>query len=270
MERIYDDIVAYGDLAYLLTYKLCQDPLEIFFGSLRASLGHKNNPNVLQFQGAYKRLLCGCFNKTEFGNCQWDDSTSILVQEPSVAVCIENVDEQFKVSMVEPPIMSATDEFKGNILIYTAGYIQRRIQATSGCDECVAVLTSTATTSAFIDQKDRGGLVRPNPDTVKIVETADKVLEEAKKTGNIFVHNHLFKKLNISTLSHINDKQPNIFKDLDNHTHSQHSSHKANIIKQIASLYFSIKLKHLAKLNNIQRNTLTRHKHKKAVIFQHE
>ena len=192
------------------------------------------------------------------------------LQESSVAVCIENVDEQFKVSMVEPPVMSLLDEYKGNILIYTARYIQRRIQAISGCDGCLAVLTSTSTSSAFIDQKDRGGLVRPHPDTVKIVETADKVLEEAKKTWNIFVHNHLFKKLNISTLSHINDKQPNIFKDLDNHTHSQYSSLKANIIKQIASIYFSIKLKHLAKMNNIQRNTLTRHTHKKAVIFQHE
>ena len=79
--------------------------------------------------------------------------------------------------------------------------------------------------------------MKPKPDTVKIVETADKVMDEVRKTGEIFKQRHLFKKLNIRTLSHVIDKQPNIMAALDNHTytHTQHTSLKANIIKQIAS-----------------------------------
>lgn len=44
-------------LKYLLTYKLSQDHLELFFGCVRCHLGYNNNPTCRQFIAAYKRLL---------------------------------------------------------------------------------------------------------------------------------------------------------------------------------------------------------------------
>ncbi len=44
-------------LKYLLTYKLSQDHLELFFGAVRAAGGSNNNPTTQQFTAAYKRLL---------------------------------------------------------------------------------------------------------------------------------------------------------------------------------------------------------------------
>ena len=44
-------------LKYLLTYKLSQDHLELFFGCVRCHLGCNNNPTCRQFVAAYKRLL---------------------------------------------------------------------------------------------------------------------------------------------------------------------------------------------------------------------
>jgi hypothetical protein len=44
-------------LLYLLTFKLSQDFLETFFCAVRGRRGFNNNPNALQFQSAYRRLL---------------------------------------------------------------------------------------------------------------------------------------------------------------------------------------------------------------------
>lgn len=35
--------------SYFLTYKICQDPLELFFGEIRQRGGFNNNPNAEQF-----------------------------------------------------------------------------------------------------------------------------------------------------------------------------------------------------------------------------
>jgi hypothetical protein len=53
---LYEEYNCQG-LDYLLTFKLSQDFLETFFCAVRARGGFNNNPNVLQFQSAYKRLL---------------------------------------------------------------------------------------------------------------------------------------------------------------------------------------------------------------------
>jgi hypothetical protein len=53
---LYEEYNCQG-LDYLLTFKLSQDFLETFFCAVRARGDFNNNPNVLQFQSAYKRLL---------------------------------------------------------------------------------------------------------------------------------------------------------------------------------------------------------------------
>eukprot|EP00064_Thunnus_orientalis_P015343 superscaffoldBa00002830_g15395 len=58
-DGIYEDLVEQpaAQCRYTLTYKLSQNHLELFFSAIRAHGGYNNNPNVRQFQGAYKRLL---------------------------------------------------------------------------------------------------------------------------------------------------------------------------------------------------------------------
>ena len=78
LRMIFTDIVLGGGLEYILTYKMSQDPLEIFFSSIHACLGFNNNQNVVQFQAAYKKLCAGGILKSSIGNCLWDDDTKIL------------------------------------------------------------------------------------------------------------------------------------------------------------------------------------------------
>jgi hypothetical protein len=54
---LYEDLILSGRMKYLLTYKLSQDHLELFFCAIRSCLGSSNNPNCIQFESAMKRLM---------------------------------------------------------------------------------------------------------------------------------------------------------------------------------------------------------------------
>lgn len=57
IKAMYSDLVLNGPLQFILTYKLCQDPLEHFFGLIRARFGSNNNPTPLQFKHTYRKIL---------------------------------------------------------------------------------------------------------------------------------------------------------------------------------------------------------------------
>jgi hypothetical protein len=42
---------------YLLTYKFSRDHIELFFSKIRHRFGNNNNPNVIEFRTAMKKLL---------------------------------------------------------------------------------------------------------------------------------------------------------------------------------------------------------------------
>ena len=65
-------------LKYLLTYKLSQDHLELFFGAVRSAGGFNNNPTTQQFTAAYKHLLLRSHIEGGKGNCEKRDPIDIL------------------------------------------------------------------------------------------------------------------------------------------------------------------------------------------------
>ena len=77
---IYMDLVekAEAPLKYILTYKVSQDHLELFFGALRSAGGFNNNPTTQQFTAAYKRLLLRSSVQGGNENCQTREQVDIL------------------------------------------------------------------------------------------------------------------------------------------------------------------------------------------------
>uniref|UniRef100_A0A1B0DFL1 Transposable element P transposase n=1 Tax=Phlebotomus papatasi TaxID=29031 RepID=A0A1B0DFL1_PHLPP len=57
IRQIYEKVKSYVGQDGLKTYALNQDHIELFFGSVRTRLGSNDNPTVLQFRSAYKKLL---------------------------------------------------------------------------------------------------------------------------------------------------------------------------------------------------------------------
>ena len=79
-KEIFNEMVGKesAPLKYLLTYKLSQDHLELFFGAVHAAGGFNNNPKTQQFTAAYKRLHLRSHIEGENGNCEKRDPIEIL------------------------------------------------------------------------------------------------------------------------------------------------------------------------------------------------
>jgi len=56
-------------LKFVLTYKMSQDHLELFFGCVQARGGSNNNPNSVQFKNTLRQLLFTKNITVESGNC---------------------------------------------------------------------------------------------------------------------------------------------------------------------------------------------------------
>ena len=63
INELYNYVVKTGDLNFMLTFKLSQDPLENFFGSIRMACGNNNNPTSIQLKSAFQSLLCNTLNR---------------------------------------------------------------------------------------------------------------------------------------------------------------------------------------------------------------
>jgi len=59
-------------------------------------------------------------------------------------------------------------EFSHNIIEYIAGYIVKQLQKSLLCENCLAVLIAKAERNNFINRKNRGGLIQPSSDVIKI------------------------------------------------------------------------------------------------------
>ncbi|KAK3872733.1 hypothetical protein Pcinc_022203 [Petrolisthes cinctipes] len=87
-------------LQYLLTYKLSQDHLELFFCAIRASGGFRNNPTALQFMSAYKRLLLRHEIKSGTGNVSAQDVTKVLTSATTSSILKRAVEDKTEDIMV--------------------------------------------------------------------------------------------------------------------------------------------------------------------------
>ena len=141
-------------------------------------------------------------------------------------------------------------ELKENVVIYIAGYIQRKVISKVDCQMCKDYLykEEALCTSKLIDRRDLGGLIKPNKELVDIVKIADTILEmKIKCSKDLFCERNLFKKLSIQALNFINDQRPNILAALDHGS----SHHKVKILKSVFVSFFSMRVKYICKIKKL-------------------
>lgn len=80
--NMFKDLVK-KKLVDMLTYKVSQGHIDMFFASISSMGGFNNNPTVKQFEGAYKRLLLKTELETTSTNCAVVDDTFILMVSSS-------------------------------------------------------------------------------------------------------------------------------------------------------------------------------------------
>ena len=184
-----------GEVKFLCTRRLNQDPLENFFGSIRQQGGNCDNPTPLQFTQAFRKLF---FNNYLLpmgtGNCTPDLDT-ILVN--SKAIKNTKIDSEEKDNTVQPMLFaeitdvdynSATIEenlVSKNAITYVCGYLLKKYLEKHTCATCSGALTKQDFDSpnellchfkAYDTNKQQfGGLTVPAPALVQYISKAEQI-----------------------------------------------------------------------------------------------
>ena len=281
-------------LEYLLTYKLSQDHLELFFAAVRSAGGFNNNPTTEQFTAAYKRLLTRSHIEGGKGNCKQRDPIEILsaigdsskVNGKSVtittAALIRKYDLQQRVPMQcdhdysDAPNMVKLSEYKTAAISYISGYVAKSVQQKILCDDCRTALGSqdnTAPSSEFLKLKDSGKLFKPASSVVNICNESEKCFERmlAKNAGKLPHGKGIPEAIATVVLGTL--KVSSLFTELDDHMFdwTVDDNHVYKLIKKIVKCYCKVRLYHLGKETTADLSgEKIRKKLNKLVLFKHQ
>ena len=199
-------------LQYILTYRFSQDHIELLFNKICHKCGWNNNPNVLQFMHALRRLLKRNSLKHRILG------TELI----SMMHCVSQMDYlvslQSRISTKKPQLITMTmkrmnyswermliqldhessSELQDNVLYYISGFVVRALISKLKCKEYIGELlldpsdphalkvTDYLIHAKFTCFKQKGGLILPSPGVLKIVKVAEVLSEKRNhaKMGN--------------------------------------------------------------------------------------
>lgn len=150
-----------------------------------------NNPNALQFESAFKRLLMRNDVKASVnGNCEINDISILNVPSSSSTIKVlnkeyklndeveeeEEGEEEFpKIDQPSELTHDLSSEYINDIVTYIAGFVERIISCKIKCEECIQVFEKEEKIqNNFVTFKDRGGLVSPKKSLFKICLIAER------------------------------------------------------------------------------------------------
>lgn len=249
-------------LKYLLTRRLSQDHLELFFSSIRSRGGNRNNPNAVQFKSAYRKCLIARVEPSMNSNCKPMECDLLAT---TGTADIHGVNEKNdRPTMLTDNAESAEHSYCGdydslslyveNVVQYIAGSVVRQVSKKLTCIECLQVLLSgeDIEKEGLIKEKDvKGGLLNPSNDVVKLCKTAESVI---RKNDNMLRKNtkNLMLKLQTEVYAMLPDHMFQKSDHLFTATEPGEKSHYASLMERIVKQYYTCRLHHFCR-NTAQR-----------------
>ena len=261
---------------YLLTYKLSQDHLELFFSAVRQRGGWNNNPSAVHFGSAYRALLSHAgvsIAGSSKANCAPQDSTSIL------NVMDTKSDESVSSITFESALIDHTySKFEGlgifveGILEYIAGWIVRSVSKSVSCQQCAPALVRPVEqcTSSLLTLKNNGGLVVPSISVVRIVRECELVTRSSVNVKKVVSGE--WEKMLLPKF--MNAMPSDLFPELAEHsleTAEGIETHIYILTKLICQRYLTLRRHHVVRLNNLKLTGVkVRHQLNKTVLFKNQ
>lgn len=272
VRHFYKTLIATGELIFFPFYKTSQDHLELFFGNIRSHGGANNNPTARQFKAAYKKILvhtelkdfgsgnCTELEKISFLNCSAIERINLTTQSTEKA-CDESYDCE---DNEDTPVNLCYTDFSAQVIGYIAGNVVHALIKKIKCEICVGALLSDSRDSMhkFINKKDKGGLIYPSTDVLKICKSAETVIRQYTDTLKNIKKNILVAKI----LRHF--VGTTLFDDISFHQIGEFptSNHVTDLIKVVIEKYLDIRIHFLLK-NTLGKQT-KRQLLTKYILFQ--
>lgn len=233
------------------------------------SLGHfftggwNNNPNVVQFRSAFRKLISHCGAESDVGR-----TGNVTAQEEidMIQTGSDCVDPFVDSSWADENALAVT--ISGNSIVYISGYIVRKLLPTLSCDTCRQSLVSTTTTSikyqhlyTLLEVKNNGGLVRASDGVISLLLVADRYFRISDKPHYIECVRYTLSNLNSNDVLdlgiHITDTSTGI------------SNHYTAMVRAILLKFFNLRQHHVAKLHSIRlQGPSIRHNSTKLTLFR--
>lgn len=283
----------------MLSYKLSQDHIEMFFSSIRRMNGHNNNPTTTQYMSAYKKLLLNNLNIiiSSSANCSPLDETllisaenftninnenSKIISKNTVCDFMKKQDEtpckvKFTSTQINDFLQNNNYIFKDNysksedwysseyaeeIIKHTAGCIIHILKRIIHCQKCCELLDGANSTfkSKLTILKNRGGLNFASDDVNFICKCTEKIIRQSE--------NLLAKNINTNIIIKTLEILPSTILDDNKHFLEQEPfmDHRNQLILLIIQKYIDIRLKHESNILNDQRQRI-RMQNNKLTIF---
>lgn len=280
LKDLYQDRVKnLKQLKYILSYKLSQDHLEIFFGCIRSKGGYNNNPTSRQFQAAMRRLLVHAeVRGSEHGNAIALDSTSVLhcsSASPQMSyknMDFENFDELKRVFNEHDyfllPKLSTLSQYVEDVVAYIAGFVVRKVKLVVKCEECLQIIESDVVTSRLTLKKSHGYMSNASQFVIVVCKLGEQYLRFHKelfsKRSTTYVQKYIILKV-------LNNLPANLVEPFSNHLFDEEplSNHFISLIKIILEFFFKVRLHH--ELSKIQsKDERIRHILTKTILFKNQ
>ena len=260
-------------LKYLLTYKMSQDHLELFFGAVRASGGWNDNPTAMQFRSAYKQLMMRHNITGGRGNCVPQDDTEMLSnvedqnsgQSSTIEIEDVTIARRYDLELRPKPVANDHDycdvpnlmelsEFKSSAISYIAGYVVRMVERKIHCLKCLAALTTMKEKipDLFVVWKSNGGLKLPSQGLLKICEETEKaIMRMLNVNQGGLPHCTGLPDAIASTVLQV-CVEHDVFSSLKQHMFDTTAvnNHVFSLIKCCCKCYVTIRMHHLGKQKN--------------------
>jgi hypothetical protein len=168
---------------------------------------------------------------------------------------------------------SVLSEYKSDVLVYIAGYIQRTLAKNEDCIDCKLFLTNMkiVESSKLLNIKNQGPLCIPSVEVVKIVKVAHSLVEKRLGEPDLLTERNIVEKLAVKTVCIVQSLYPNLLKSLLDHADSCSitNNHKIKVIKKITSFYITTVFHHFCRQHN-NKDAKFRNLYSKLILFKNQ
>lgn len=276
-------------LKFILTYKLSQDHLELFFGSIRSRGGFNNNPTARQFEAAYKRLLVHAeIAPGNRGNAIILEKVPILAATKPITQNengenletskeYQELQEKIKKDIINQNYIGSTawnlTIYTQDIVSYISGFVVKALRSSVTCLKCQELLVSQTVSSQLQKRKTYGKLNIASPLIISICQNAEKFFRFFNKTTGIYSTAAKTKLIETLISNAIKNLPVYIFECFGDHLFEEDplEGHCMTLVKSILRHYFNIRIHYeISKKLDLNKKNRIRSVNTKLILFKNQ